>query len=556
MNGLFEILQNKEWMIMPEFAHGIRRLLEQNLNGHIALGRIDKHLGYAVLEKELAQPDIKEYLVSDGGEILSRDVVCAIDAPFVNVLNVEGPITRNGGACSYGSRELRDMLILAADNPQCCGHIFYINTPGGSAWAKNDFEQAIDYAHSKGQGVLAFVDGMCASAGMYLAALCDERYYMHPKDEIGCIGVMAAFYTMKDGEKNEYSGETYHEIYDPESFDKNKDFRDVANNDDTKQLVDNLKKLGEEFRSDVLKHCPMATDEHLHGKVFAAEEVKGILMDGQMSFNEVVGRMFALHNGNATYIDRGNVADNGNEEEKPNEKPNEVPEGEPMEDPNKKPEEEPEDSPNGNPNESPLPNKDKPNKEDMEENKILAAACGVNELVINEEGTHLAPELIDSLIKTLNADKAEKESSTKLIEELKAQLASQSESNEKEKQAFVEVEIGKLKAENDKALETVKLEKETVVKEVEEKLKGVESNRDDVLETLSKANLEIADLKAKIEELTSKSEKQEQGSPASNGVDVAVDTPVCGMPVYDSSKSPMENHRIFKEYEDKMKEYL
>ena len=42
------------------------------------------------------------------------------------------------------------------------------------------------------------------------------------------FGVMAAFYTQKDGSKNEYTNETYHELYDPESFEKNKWVRDVA----------------------------------------------------------------------------------------------------------------------------------------------------------------------------------------------------------------------------------------------------------------------------------------------------------------------------------------
>jgi hypothetical protein len=178
-------------------------------------------------------------------------------------------------------------MMTAADNANCVGHIFHINTPGGSAWAKNDYQQAIDYARAKGQPVMAFVDGMCCSAGMYLAALCDARYYMHPKDEIGCIGVMAAFYTEKDGSTCTFSNETYHELYDPESFDKNKEFRDIANDGNSDLLIQELAKLGVEFRADVKAACPKAKDEHLHGKVFDAQDVKGILMDDQKSLGEV-----------------------------------------------------------------------------------------------------------------------------------------------------------------------------------------------------------------------------------------------------------------------------
>ena len=76
------------------------------------------------------------------------------------MLTVDGPITRNGGGCSYGSIDHRNMMINAANHPLCRGHIFIINTPGGSAWAKNDYEQAINYARSQGQPVIAFVDGL------------------------------------------------------------------------------------------------------------------------------------------------------------------------------------------------------------------------------------------------------------------------------------------------------------------------------------------------------------------------------------------------------------
>jgi hypothetical protein len=110
---------------------------------------------------------------------------------------------------------------------------------------------------------------------------------MHPKDEIGCIGVMAAFYTEKDGSTCAYTNETYHELYDPESFDKNKEFRDIANDGNDELLIQELTKLGVEFRADVKAACPKAKDEHLHGKVFGAQDVKGILMDDQKSLGEV-----------------------------------------------------------------------------------------------------------------------------------------------------------------------------------------------------------------------------------------------------------------------------
>lgn len=378
MKGLYEILTEKTWMVRPDFVHGIRKALEQNLNTHAAFSKPEKQCGFVTAvaaDGTVYYPE--EYQISEDGKQVKGNWALDYEKeqtfPFVSVLTVDGPITRNGGGCSYGSIDHRDMMMRAADHPLCCGHVFIINTPGGSAWAKNDYQQAIDYVHSKGQKVLAFIDGMCASAGMYLAALCDERYFMHPKDEIGCIGVMAAFYTEADGSTNKFTNETYHELYDPESFDKNREFRDIANDGKTEALVKELAELGVEFRADVKAACPNAKDEHLHGKVFNAEDVTGILVDGQSDFMPVVQRAFALHNGTAQPIERNT----------PNEEPEPTPE----------PSKEPENATNTK------------TFINMQNYPLINAACGLEagEIAVKEEGAFMNAQLLDNLEANMNA---------------------------------------------------------------------------------------------------------------------------------------------------------
>lgn len=377
MKGLFEILTEKKWMVSPDFVHGIRKSLEHNLNTHAAFSKPEKNCGYVTAndaEGNTYYPE--EYQISEDGTQVRGNWCLGLPAddedaqtfPFVSVLTVDGPITRNGGYCSYGSIDHRDMMMRAADHPLCRGHVFIINTPGGSAWAKNDYALAIDYAHSKGQKVIALVDGLCASAGMYLASLCDERYYMNPKDQVGCIGVMAAFYTLADGTVDQFTDETYHELYDPKSFDKNKAYRDLANKDDDKELIKELADLGVEFRADVKKACPNATDEHLHGKVFNAEDVKGILMDGQSSFMEVVQHAFELYDGRAELINRKQTV-------------------EPQNEPENEPEPEKPTAINTNTNIN------------MEKYPLICKACGLQagEIAVTEEGAYMNASLLDSL---------------------------------------------------------------------------------------------------------------------------------------------------------------
>ena len=310
MNGLFEILSNKEWMIQQEFLHSILPTLQYNITNHSTLG-IEREKKSPMAIGQQGQDFLREYQVTEDGEVKpvydgwgEGDVLGKMKEPFVNVMPVDGPITRNGGACSYGSRDIRDWMMKAADNKFCQGHVLHINTPGGSAWAKNDFQQGIDYAHDRGQRVIAFIDGLCASAGMYLASLCDEVYVMNPKDRLGCVGVMAAFFTMKNGEKNQFTGETYREYYATKSVNKNKEMRDIAENDDAKLLIEELDRLEAEFRADMKAAFPNAKDEHLDGKVFDAADVMGILCDGQMMLGDVVQRVFDLANGVAQPVAR------------------------------------------------------------------------------------------------------------------------------------------------------------------------------------------------------------------------------------------------------------
>lgn len=519
MKGLYEILTEKKWMVSPDFVHGIRKALEQNLNTHAAFSKPEKTCGFVTAVAEdgsLYYPE--EYQISEDGKQVKANWALDYEKeqtfPFVSVLTVDGPITRNGGGCSYGSIDHRDMMMRAANHPLCCGHVFIINTPGGSAWAKNDYQQAIEYARSKGQPVIAFIDGMCASAGMYLASLCDERYYMHPKNEIGCIGVMAAFYTEADGSTNQFTNETYHELYDPESFDKNREFRDIANDGDTEKLVGELAELGVEFRADVKAACPKATDEHLHGKVFNAEDVKGVLVDDQSDFMSVVQRAFALHNGTAQAIQR---------EAEPDEEPQNDPQNEP----------EPQTDP-----QKPAENATNTNTSiDMQNYPFINAACGMKEgeITVKEEGAFMNAPLLDALEASLADNKqqvadAEQKATTAeqslaelqgKFDEISAQLNAANTAKADAEKALADAqevhskEIEELNAAHTEAIAGKDAEIAALndsKAKADEELKGAK-------EALATAEQNLADKDAQIASLTNEpSEEQEAGAaPENNG---------------------------------------
>lgn len=474
MKGLYEILTEKKWMISPDFVHGIRKALEQNLNAHAVYERPAPTCGFVTVKAadgSIYYPE--EYQISEDGKKVRGQWALEDENeqtfPFVSVLTVDGPITRNGGGCSYGSIDHRNMMINAANHPLCRGHIFIINTPGGSAWAKNDYEQAINYARSQGQPVIAFIDGMCASAGMYLASLCDERYYMHPKDEIGCIGVMASFYTQADGSKNQFTDETYHELYDPESFDKNREFRDIANDGDSEKLVKELAELGVQFRADVKKACPAAKDEHLHGKVFDAEEVKGILMDDQSDFFSCVKRCFDLYNGAAEPIIREPSDDEDETKGSLNE-----PSDHPAHDPQLEA-----DKASSVKKENHQHTQNHQNQINMANYPKINAACGMQDgqqIEVKEEGAFMNAPLLDTL---------------------EAHLASQEQAvaDAKQKATTAEQSLADLQAKHDALAETIAQKDEEI-----KNLKEAKAKADGDIKALNDAKVKADEEKAKVDE--------------------------------------------------------
>ena len=548
MKGLYEILTEKKWMISPDFVHGIRKALEQNLNAHAIYERPAPTCGFVTVraaDGSIYYPE--EYQISeDGKQVRGQwaldDNDNAQNFPFVSVLTVDGPITRNGGGCSYGSIDHRNMMINAANHPLCRGHIFIINTPGGSAWAKNDYEQAINYARSLGQPVIAFIDGMCASAGMYLASLCDERYYMHPKDEIGCIGVMASFYTQADGSKNQFTDETYHELYDPESFDKNREFRDIANDGDSEKLVKELAELGVEFRADIKKACPAAKDEHLHGKVFDAEEVKGILMDDQSDFFSCVKRCFDLYNGTAEPIVR-KPSDDDDEPQGSLNEPSDHPAHDPQLEPDKASSAKKENHQHTNTK----------NQINMANYPKINAACGMQDgqqIEVKEEGAFMNAPLLD----TLEAHLASQEQAVADAKQ-KATTAEQSLADLQAKHdalaetiAQKDEEIKNLKEAKAKADEDIKALNDAKAKADEEKAKADEELKT-AQASLATAQQTIADKDAQIAELNENpGEEPAQGAaPQNNGEGAKVETAKTGYPTRNPA-DPVGSKKAIEEY--------
>lgn len=511
MRGLHELLTARIFSIEPTAAAGYRAILERNLNGHIPYTVTEKVIGRKISAKSGVVIEDTRISTESGMEVSRYND--NMDDPFINVLIIDGPMTRMGDACSYGSIDHRDMILSAANNNNCVGHLFIVNTPGGTAWTHNDYQQAIDYAHSKNQPVVMWIDGICMSAGMYLASMCDERYYMHPKDQVGCIGCMAMFYTMKNGDKD-FNGETYHEIYADGSFNKNQEVRDIAENDDDTLLKQQLNEEDETFRAAIKAAFPKVKDEMTHGNVYDAEKVKGIFLEGQTDMGGAFNRVIELSKkmGNQAAVNAQSVQVSGGQTSFVSIKT------------------------------APVATKHQTEQNMNKHYQQVSAILGIQDLAVKtdgkqeiENGSFLNLQQLDALEKGIGEMKAQLEQLQKDSDEQKANAVT-------DKQKALDEQ----KKASDAAMAEQKKNSDEQIAALNAKIADMEKKQAEATEQIASLQQQVSDRDAQIAELAKNSGRQpSQGaSPANNGTGADQPHMVTSRPVWDFNKTDEENLAI------------
>lgn len=315
-----ELVQTIAWQILPSAAILARDTILENKKKGLAISDLfedrqtPSFLSYRVIRNEQGElemlPSPSVSALAEGGEEDGEGTeqkTSLLKDEYVNVIYVDGPITRNGGACSLGSIDIRVELVSKSQDANCIGHVFILNSPGGAASSAYDFEIGVNAAKEAGQPCIGLIDGICASACTRLSAKLDEVYYVHPNMEIGCIGTMAMYYTSKDGDEDEITHQKYHEVYADASTNKNGEFRASASGDDS-QVKAILNAENEKFLAEMRELRPMVTDDILSGLMFKCKDMENILVNGQSTFEGCVQRVHDLHSAQTnSQINNGNV---------------------------------------------------------------------------------------------------------------------------------------------------------------------------------------------------------------------------------------------------------
>lgn len=194
-----------------------------------------------------------------------------------------------------GIDDIALLLEYVMQSEDIDGAILVFNTPGGTTQSLIRLEEVLK---NRTKPVVAVVDGMCASAGMYAASLCDRIIALNKMCNVGSIGVMVQL--VDYGPYYKKQGIKIIEIYPPESADKNKSYRDAIDGKTQTMIDEVLTPLAVNFQDIVRTHRPVdeSIEGVLSGKMFYAEDaIKAGLVDEIGNFESAVAVITGIKEG-------------------------------------------------------------------------------------------------------------------------------------------------------------------------------------------------------------------------------------------------------------------
>lgn len=295
-----ELLRTRVVMMEGTALNNIMHTLMKNFNGHTISAEVEAALpereSHYMLVCERGTGTVRRLQFfgegnvlcesdENGDETYSREL--KDDEERVLVIELTGPVTRNGGFCSYSSMELRDLLLSYATDEATVGFVLVTDTPGGTCFAMHDFAQGMEAWNKAGKRSIQFIDGDSLSAGVAVGSQCQKVIAMNRHDLVGCVGAMTAGWTTADGTVDS-DGNRYIYITASQTPDKNADYREASEGAPEK-LQQDVDKAAAEFINLLASVRPQIADEQKTGKIYEAGDVIGSFVDGigdfQMAIN-------------------------------------------------------------------------------------------------------------------------------------------------------------------------------------------------------------------------------------------------------------------------------
>lgn len=227
------------------------------------------------------------------GQLENRD-----DFSGIGVIKMDGPITKSGGASSYGMTHLSNLMLSMSKDERIKGFIILADSGGGASSAVQIMSDTINAVKNSGIPVYALIEkGSLACSACYgIISACSAIYTESGMNHVGSLGTMFQTEGRKANSQNP-DGRKYIRLYATKSVKKNEAFEEALNNDNYQLIInDLLDPINEQFLATIATNRPQITETtYDDGKSYFAKDVEGTFTDGLSSFESIVEEI--LNNG-------------------------------------------------------------------------------------------------------------------------------------------------------------------------------------------------------------------------------------------------------------------
>jgi len=182
------------------------------------------------------------------------------------IVRAEGVLEKNDFCGILGMATLGDRLRMLDEHPNIGSVVLVTDTPGGTVDGTKDLA---DTVAGMRKPVVAWVDGMAASAGYWVVSGASEIMLSNQTSFVGSIGTVVSLTDFKP--VYEKMGVKFHTVFAEEAYEKNRDFLELLKGNYKPIQENELNPINEVFMDAVRNARPSVKDEALHGRMFIAE---------------------------------------------------------------------------------------------------------------------------------------------------------------------------------------------------------------------------------------------------------------------------------------------
>lgn len=212
------------------------------------------------------------------------------DFEGIGILNLNGPITKGGGASSSGMIEMSNSMLSMSADKRIKGFIILGDSGGGSTSAVRIMADTISQVkQTKPVYTLIQKESVLASAAYGIAAPSTKIYAEDGMSMVGSLGTMLNISAKKDN-STDADGTKNIVIYASKSTMKNKPIREAINNDNYELILSEvIDPINENFLSKIISERPqLSGTSYDDGHVVFSKDAVGTFIDGIASFDQVV----------------------------------------------------------------------------------------------------------------------------------------------------------------------------------------------------------------------------------------------------------------------------